>query len=320
MNLRRNTKSRGTKIVHSRMTAKATPAPKKKDNAARGSRRWVFVVALVAFVCGTAYILLCTAMVDVTDVHIVHATRVDAAALEARIAATLEGVVAGCITRRNFFFVRSQAIADVVREDPRVRGVRVTKVFPHRIVVDIEEYTIFPVWCVRDGAECHVMDGGCIGRQIDPSSETVQNNPFIIINDVGHDTVAEGTCPVTPEDIERVAYLGRELVYAMDTRVVQPYTIDFRGGREVTYTTNEGWTIVTDLSRDADMTLTTAKLFMTTVMQERNRSDLVYVDVRFPEKIFYKMKDMPAQQTETVVSPDSAAPLPTEPPADQKKP
>lgn len=319
MILRRSTKTRGTKIVHSRIMAKKTPAPKKSVAETRGSHRWIFVVAVMAFVSGTAYILLCTTMVEVTDVHVAGASRVDAPALETRIAASLEGVITGCITRRNFFFVRSRAIADLVREDPRVRDVRVTKIFPHRVVVEIDEYTLFPVWCVQNGTVCHVLAQGCIGRTIDPASEVVQQNPFLIIHDVGHDTVAEGMCLIAPEDVERVAYVGRELVYALDTRIVQPYTVDFRGSREVTYTTDEGWTIVTDMARDVDATLATARLFMTTVMSAYNRSDLVSVDLRFPEKIFYKMKNMPAEQAEVVVpSPENAAQAPTTPSTDKK--
>ncbi len=320
MIMQRGAKARGTKIVHSRLTAKNKATPKKKSATPRRPRRWIFIVATALFVAGTLYILSCTPMVEVHDVRIAHATRVDAEALRARIVASLEGAVFGCIAKSNFFVVRSGAVADIVREDVRVRDVRVTKVFPHGLVVDVEEYTLFPVWCVRDGAECHAMEGGCVGRQIDPTADIVRNNPSMIVYDTGHDTVVEGTCPVTADDVSKIAHVGEELTYAVDTRIIQPYKVDFRGSREVTYTTDEGWTIMTDLGRDSDATLATAKLFMATVMQDHKRSDLISMDVRFPEKIFYKMKNMPAeQQVESVSAATPAAPPPDDA-SDVRKP
>lgn len=319
MIMKRGAKARGTKIVHSRLTTKNKATPKKKSTTGRRSRRWIFMVAMVFFVAGTLYILLCTPMVEVRDVHITHTTRVDAMALRERIIASLEGRAFGCTAKNNFFIVRPQVVADMVREDVRVRDVRVTKVFPHGLVVDVEEYTLFPVWCVRDGEQCHVMEGGCIGRQIDPTEDIVRSNPSMIVYDTGHDTVVEGTCPVTADDVQKIAYVGQELTYAVDTRIMQPYRVDFRGSREVTYTTDEGWAIMTDLGRDSDATLATARLFMSTVMQEQKRSDLVYIDVRFPEKIFYKMRNMPAEQQVEDVSAASQNTSPSDKVSDVQK-
>lgn len=276
------------------------------------------MLATTAFAAGVTYVLLFAPVTQIQDIRVVHTARIDAAALATAIDASLDGTVLRFLARRNFFVVRSSDIAALVRRDVRVRDVRVTKIFPDGVEVDVAEHTLFPVWCVQQGASCYVLRDGCIAQSVDPSSDVVRDNPSIIIHDVGHDVVTQGACVATSEELERMAYMGSELVYTLDTRIADLYRADFRGGREVTYTTEEGWTVTVDLARDPNDTLATLRLFMATVMSDKNRGDIVYVDVRFPEKIFYKMKNALTVQTEPIAT-DSAVTEASPPKTEEKK-
>lgn len=273
------------KVVRSARMRNESTKPKRERNP----KRWFFIFSVIAFCAGVFYVFFCSHFVDVKQVEVRGTRRVESDIIRDSVHKLFEGQVFWCVRKNNYFFLSRKHITDKLREDQRIKNIQIEKKFPHTIIIDVEEYDIVPVWCVQN--VCYELNDGCVAQQVDLSSARIQQNPHYIILDRGHDHVDIGQCVITKEDLHAINYLGKELIYAMNVGVTQPYMIDARGSREVRYATDESWDILISLSQDVQVTLASARLFTTKITLPIARKDLAYVDLRFPEKIFYKPKD-----------------------------
>ncbi len=258
----------------------------------------MFLFLCVCFVGGLIYVFVFSSLVHVVDISVSGATRVDAEDVRTKVRAQLEGEFMPYIARRNYFFLNRDAIIQSIKTDQRVQSVEIRKKFPDGIDISITEYTVVPVWCIGDMRNaCYVLDAdGCVVVPTTIDADIVTQNPHFIVVDKGHDTLAPHQCIITGTQLHTIGYLGEELTYAFNTTITQPYVIEYLGSHEVRYNTQDAWYILVDVSHDADAILHTAKLFNNKVDLPGKQADLAYVDLRFVEKIFYKMKDGVEQQ------------------------
>lgn len=264
---------------------------KEKVVGERPKMQWLFFLCTVVFLGSSLYIFFCSHVVDVETVHVMQTQRTDAREIERVVRESFSGDIFWCIRKNNFFFVDKKAIAERVSQDQRIRNVDVHTIFPQTMEIVITEYEEFPVWCVEKSGTCHILRDGCNEQNIDQQSDLVKMNPHFTILDHAHEQLYENQCVISKDDLARISLLGKELIYAMDARIVEPYHVDLRGSREVKYVTDEGWYILVDVTQPTDEVIATAKLFMKQVIQMDQRTNIEYVDFRFSEKIFYKMKN-----------------------------
>lgn len=277
-----------SKVVRSAHMRKDAPRIKKEYHP----KKWFFALLVVLFIGSVTYIFFCSRFVDVTQIDVKGTQRVDRNSMIANVRESISGNIAGCIKKSNFFFLQKTQIIEKIREDQRIKNVHIQKHFPNMITVTVEEHAVLPVWCIGDtGGNCFVLVDGCVAQQTDLNSALIQQNDHFIIVDRARDHVEIGQCVIAQDDLEKIAYLGKELIYVLNVGVTQPYFIDARGSREARFVTDESWDILISLTQDKEETLDMAQLFIKKTVLPVSRNDLSYVDLRFAEKIFYKIKD-----------------------------
>ena len=264
---------------------------KEKKQVERPKYQWVFFLCVLLFFGGSLYIFLCAQFVDVVHIRVTNTHRTNAQDIERVVQDSLTGNILWCVKKSNYFFINKKQIIERIMEDQRIRNVDVKVVFPQTIDVDITEYEEFPVWCVEKNGVCYLLQEGCVSRIVDPQSDLVQKNPHFTILDHGHEQLEDQQCVLSQDDLAMISYLGKELVYAMDVRITEPYHVDLRGSREVKFFTDEGWYILADVTQTREDIINTSKLFIKQVINMEQRTNIEYVDFRFPEKIFYKLKN-----------------------------
>lgn len=255
--------------------------------------QWFFVSCVVVFISVIIYVFIFSPLVHITVIDIRGTTRVHTDDISDKVNQNLDGKKLQYIAKRNYFFVSGEEIIASIKEDQRIKNVSITKQFPNKIEIEIIEYDTVPIWCIGsvDGTCFELDTNGCAVRKVDMHSPLVYDNQHFIIVDHGHDSIEARQCVVSEEKLSKINFLGQELIYALNVGIKQPYTIDFRGSGEIKFDTDEGWYIFVDLSHDAKEVLHIANLFAKKIELPSSRSDLEYVDLRFPEKMFYKMKD-----------------------------
>lgn len=264
----------------------------RKEKDRKTLRQWTFFISVVFFIGLVGYIFFCSSLVSIAIIDVVGAKRVHTDDIVSAVERNISGSKVWCIKNNNYFFLHTDDILRTIHEDQRIKSVDVVKQFPDTLRIVITEYDVVPVWCVGsiDGA-CFELQDGCIVGEVDMNAPLIHDNRHFVIVDHGHDTLDDGQCVITPDNLDNIKFLGEELIYMLNIGIVQPYVINFLGTQEVRFDTDDGWYILADFGYDVHETLDVAALFMKKVELPSNRSDLEYIDLRFPEKIFYKMKD-----------------------------
>ncbi|MFA5986333.1 MAG: FtsQ-type POTRA domain-containing protein [Parcubacteria group bacterium] len=279
-------RKQNSKVVRSSREKKETA--KKEKNP----KKWFFVLMVIIFVCSVGYVLFYSPVTEISHIAVEGSHRTDAQNIINGTQDTIAGEIFGRIKRNNYFFLNTSDIIKKISEDQRIKSVVIKKVFPDTIVISVEEYALFSVWCIgsEEGA-CYELADGCVVRSVDMNSALIQQNDHFVVVDKARDHVDIGQCVILQKDLDTIAYLGKELIYTLNVGIVQPYFIDVRGSREIRFVTDESWQILASLESATKDTLDTAKLFAHKVALPVARNDLEYVDLRFAGKIFYKFKD-----------------------------
>jgi hypothetical protein len=256
-------------------------------------KQWLFVFFLSIFIMITLYIFLCSHFVRLQNINVIGTERLDSSQVLNMIENLLEGELFACIKKDNYFFVNEKKIIENILADKRVKSVEIEKKFPQTLNVNIIEYGTIAIWCSeKQQINCYILnENGVAIAPINMTDDIVlQNKYFVIVGEEQLETILNEEV-IFSDDLKKIKILGEELVYVLDVVIKQPYFFASRGSHEVKLETDEGWYIILDVTQDAQEILNIAKLFVKNIELPSTRSDLEYIDIRFPEKIFYKMKD-----------------------------
>ncbi len=279
----------------SKIIRRQKDVPKKRQKNAddrRTWKQWLFILAVILFIGGVFYIFICSTFVEVNKFDVQGANRVD----EDEILDIINDVVSGnfiaCLKKNNYFFIDKERIREQILQDKRIKDVIVQKEFPNTIHTSITEYGTVAVWCLGGiQGNCFVLEDGIAVSAVKLNDDVVvQNKHFVIVDEVREEINIEDRI-IASELLNKIEKLGEELIYVLNIVIEQPYIIESQGSHEIRFVTDEGWHVVVDLKQNADEILDIAKLFNKKVELPSHRSDLEYIDMRFPEKIFYKMKE-----------------------------
>ena len=281
--------------IKSKIVRRKNSSRKQRKKNTKNPRTWkqrFFIFVVIIFIGCVGYIFLCSNLLNVHQFDIRGTNRVDKNQIINVIESDIDGQVIACLKKKNYFFVNKHKIIKDILKDNRIKNVNITKQFPDKIIIDIQEYDDVAIWCKSMAMKsCFVLNGEIAEREITMEDPVVVENKHFVIVDETHQDISIGDHVMTEEYLNKIKTLSKELVYVLDVKIEQPFRVASRGSHEVQFMTDEGWYIIIDLSHDLDEVFDIAKLFVKKVELPSRRSDLEYVDMRFSEKIFYKMKD-----------------------------
>jgi len=279
-----------SKIVRRKKNVRKQTIKNTKEPRTWKQRFFILIVSI--FVGGIGYVFLCSDLLKVYKFDVRGYNRVSESQIIEIIEQNMDGKIISCIKKNNYFFINKSKIIEDILKDNRLESAHITKKFPDKIIVEIKEYGNVTVWCTDiEMKTCFMLDGDTVGRQVMMEDEVITDNKhFVIVDETQHD-ISVGDRVMAEEYLKKIEILGSELKYALNVKIEQPFKVTSRGSHEVRFMTDEGWYIIIDLTRSPDEILDVAKLFVKKVELPSRRSNLEYIDMRFPEKIFYKMKD-----------------------------
>ena len=286
----------------SKIVRRKNSSHKHKKRSIKNSHTWkqkLFIFSVIIFVGSVGYVFLCSNFLNIHKFDIRGISRIGEGQIIDIIEQNLNGQMIACLKKRNYFFINKNKIIEDVSKDSRLKSINITKQFPDKVIVEIQEYDSVAIWCKSMAMElCFVLDDEIAKRQIAMEDSVVTENKHFVIVDETRQDITVGDRVMGKEYLTKIETLGSELVYVLDVEIEQPFKVASRGSHEVRFMTDEGWYIIVDLSHDLDEIFDIAKLFVKKVELPSRRSDLEYVDMRFPEKIFYKMNDGVEQAVE----------------------
>ncbi|MBI2054886.1 MAG: FtsQ-type POTRA domain-containing protein [Candidatus Sungbacteria bacterium] len=184
-----------------------------------------------------------------------------------------------------FFSPRSASIA-LGKAYPAVREVTIKKIFPREVSVAIQERTLFAIYCARSGEveSCFFMDrDGVLFRQ----SPNIQGTLILkFASDAASPSL--GASIFTPEEIVKFESWLEEFKNKVGLRV-SSFQFKQNSPKDIWLGTDGGFYVI--VTKDSEPSKT-AEIVKTVLDNEvkNNRAKLEYIDARFGNKVFYKLK------------------------------
>ncbi|PJE64896.1 MAG: hypothetical protein COU90_00040 [Candidatus Ryanbacteria bacterium CG10_big_fil_rev_8_21_14_0_10_43_42] len=205
----------------------------------------------------------------------------------------LKGTFGGMVPRSNILFVRPESIANRLLETyPDIASAHVSYILqiPPELHITIEERTHVGIFCAVENEEynneaCFYIDGNGVLFAEAPNLRghvvtrfiTKQGRRFSL-----------GDEAISADDMHVLDAMVRIIEEKTLIRV-EEVRIDASYEGERVFHTNEGWDIIFEAGEDSTRGL--ENLFLVLEEHITNHDNLSYIDIRLPQKVFFKYND-----------------------------
>ena len=264
---------------------------RRRSFSKKGFFIFLIVCGVIGVVVGVGYLLRIPRL-QITKISVDGVSTLTRDEVVAVIHSGFEGNYFGVLPRTNFFLVRSGRVAEeLVQAFPVIRSIQVTKTFPDRMGITIVERTLWGIACndlqaVPDKTpECAYIDDSGFAYERSPAS--YGSLIIRVRNDLEHEAVPGQL--LEPSFVTDAIAMRTAVERTIGARIVT-YEFSSKLPREITLETAEGFKIIFPRGVDIDATATVLKrVFEQEIKNKRSRLD--YVDVRFGNKVFFKLKN-----------------------------
>lgn len=190
--------------------------------------------------------------------------------------------------RNNIFFIQTEPWEEeIVRNIPRVRSAHITRLLPNTLKVVVQEKR--PNLLLLSQRKYYLVDDQGIAY------EEVQLNtlPGIVLptvkNKRAEETIVLGTPVLSEAFIAFVHRMYEELPKRLSTQVAEIHTPSLIA-REVTFVLTNNWEVRFDTTRDPMEQVEVLQRLADTLLTPEEKIMLEYIDLRIPDRIYYKTR------------------------------
>lgn len=222
--------------------------------------------------------------IDVSGVYQLPALDIERAAREA-----LAGKQWFIFPKNNFFLISSYRTRDHLREAfPQAAKISVEKKFPNRLIVAVEERTLWGVVCTRPDAALPPESCFYIDRRGMAYEELASVEGWLIPIIYIPEKSALGT-RVVPEATLDFFNQAKGALVAINGNLIL-LAVSSSTPSDIRLTLSENWDILVSSSRPPSEWMKILRTVLDKDIGDK-RSNLEYVDLRFGNKVFYKFKN-----------------------------
>lgn len=283
----------------------SNPLFETRSGRARVRRGRLVGIIGVAAAAGWVWLAAFSPVFRINDVQVRGAERIPSWEIRDEIDEALAGRRWWFFPKRSLLILSEDDLRSSLNERFVLESLTITKKPPHTLAVEVRERVSAVLLQMPDGSQGLVDLQGSVTRLYKPEEalETIPKQGPTLDEQQGRERVAYPVLfydkdeplslrkqALRPETVQAVIDLPG-LVEAQFNRT--PYLaethIDGASSQTLRILTSEGWAIYLDASRSlAEQLENAATILRAKVGKDRNR--LEYIDVRFGEKVFFKMK------------------------------
>ena len=206
------------------------------------------------------------------------------------------------LSRRNIFLYPRAELEKTIASLPPVKSVRVTRpsVFATDIIITIEERPAFARWCTGiQGEDCYLMDeGGFIYAPMGWAGTATSSTQYTFAGGLpARDGGATSTYPIgnsfvqahLPGLLSLLTFLGQAGFTPLGAQV---------DGQDILIQLQEGFLLKASFGADANTLVKNLELVLSSDVLKGKTEELEYVDLRFGNRVYYKLKGQEQQSTQ----------------------
>lgn len=259
------------------------------DYRSKQRRRWLTLWTLALLVLGIVtggifYALFFSRWMAVTDVAVSQQSFVGNDEIKQRVFNYLNEKKWGLVPRSsNIFLADGQSIRALLRDSfPVLKAIAVHKKYFHGLMIEATHREAVGIWCFKKQQECFYFDEeGMAFDQAADSSGTL----LLMVEDRVRENKKIGEQVAEPELTAwllrlRQALDGAKIGLAKAVIPAEQFRVDIK--------TTEGWEIYFNVLDDLDSQIKALTVFLANKVSFEQRSQLQYIDVRIPQRVYFK--------------------------------
>ena len=264
--------------------AKGVPITQDKIKARKRKKRLLIflgaIVCLAIIVFGLSSISSLS-IFEIKNIEISGASDVDNLAVQTLAKQSLVGKTWGLFPHSDIFFVSAKRLADnIVDAFPSMANVSVKKIFFNTLTISVEYKEPSALWCLY--SICDSIDSSGIAFQT--ALPSVTSSALVFTN---------GSLPSIGQSPDDFADFGQLIAFARDLpqKGLYPLSVTIGSSNVDDIYVSTSTYLIVDPTKDVSQSLNNLdNLFTNTSfgITAENISSLQYIDLRFPDKIFYK--------------------------------
>ncbi|HOZ36302.1 MAG TPA: cell division protein FtsQ/DivIB [bacterium] len=187
----------------------------------------------------------------------------------------------GIWPKNNILFLNKKGLVKFVEENALVQEVTISKKFR---ILEIAGREKLPVLIWQEGEQHYYLDkNGWVMAAVD--KEKIKYN-LTMIKSSTTTAVVVGAQIIDANSVSFIEAALEKLKARLGGWQIQKVEVKDFDGREINFYTNEGWYVILGRGGDIDEALVNLNNFLR--QEEIDSGKLEYVDLRIPDKIFYK--------------------------------
>ena len=290
------------------------PEPPRRPMPLRARRRRTraLIAAGILVLCGAVVYAVSwisyLPQFNISGISVVGASGMKVEPIERLVEVVLDDGAYRILSRRNIFLYPQAELEQAVTSLPPVKSVRVTRpsLFATDVVVMIEEREAFARWCLpaqagtgMQGGDCYLMDaGGFIYAPMGWAGAATSSTQYIFAGGLPpREENATSTYPIgqsfvrahLPGLLSLLTYLGQAGFTPLGAEVI---------GQDILIQLQEGFLVKASFGADAGTLAKNLELVLSSDVLKGKTEALEYVDLRFGNRVYYKLKGQEQQSAQ----------------------
>lgn len=247
------------------------------------------IVIIALLLAGGGMYVLRLPVFQLTTITISGNSVTETSDIQKTVRSVLSGTYVWIIPKTNtFVYPENKIESQIVSTYPRITNARVHRVGTQTLDIDIEERTPFALWCQSEDSNCYFLDGTGYIYAPAPSFSGAVYSTFI--GGIGTSSPI-GTTLMSPDHLSNLISFSKAVsnLGLMSKAIVldedNNYEILLESGGRILFNDDISFD---KILKNLETIVTNPKLSLNS---EKGLQNLEYINLRFGDKVFFKMKE-----------------------------
>lgn len=247
----------------------------------------LFYFMLIAFLGAIVYALFFSPLMLITHIEISGNKNIAKQPLLNQVNSQLSGKYLKLFSKNNFLFVKNKKIKDnLLVKFAIIRKVKVKKKFPSQLKINILERT--PTMIICDNNQCYTLDEN--GQVYDKASQVFKKK-LITLTDENNRKINMGDIMLNKNYMNYIVKIKKRVEEETNLILKNNFRTPSIISSDIRAKTQEGWEIYFNENVNLDKEIEELKVVLNKKINQKQRADLAYIDLRINNKIYYKFRD-----------------------------
>lgn len=254
-------KKKNSGLVHSRTEEQSDPR----------KRIWPYLITIFIILAGLIYLTFFSKLLNIKNIEVVGYANPEVIEEIAR------NQMEKSIFSSNMLFFSTKRLSETLSGEPKIKKVKVKKVLPQKIIIQIEEAQVAIIWNTA-GDKYLVSEGGVV---MEPATKEILPTVY----DAANIKVRPGEKVASPTFINFIKTLNEKFQPAVGEEIQKIIIFDILS--DIHVLSKSGWTVYFNSNKDPETQLKNLARILEEVRKKGNYK-LQYIDMRIDDRIFYK--------------------------------